>query len=557
MDLIEHIANLDHGQLADLLGDARLVELVTAVMRSRTNSSSNNRGQLILDTIGGPEALLEDSNKRRKFFLTLSGTQRKTLGGLLNVESVDSFSLTEPRRKVIYQWFGTPPAVTAINVNYGLFPHQTRSLLQCSKYLASETPRVMLHMPTGSGKTRTAMHLLCRHLNNRERGLVLWLVSGKELCEQAAIEVNKAWKHLGERPLPLVCAWEGRRSVDLSTFTVSVTQGRNDGSAFSSDIWPETFDDGVIIGSLETIRSLINGWEPGQAMRHCEKISLVIFDEAHRAAATTYQIAVETLAASRECGLVGLSATPGRSHYGASSDETESLVRLFGQHKVQLSIEGFPSPVEALIAQGYLARLQKERLEIVNSDLPKAELQSLSKKLETALDLPEETLKYFGLSATRNLQIIERVERLVKDENHSRLIVFAPSVESSNLIASILKSRGVNAFSVSSLTDPAARDLAIQQYKSNAPNPYVLCNYGVLTTGFDAPKTSAVVIARPTLSIVLLNQMAGRAIRGPNVGGNASATLVTVVDTAIPQLVDTINQFHAFDEAWGNADKHG
>jgi superfamily II DNA or RNA helicase len=71
-----------------------------------------------------------------------------------------------------------------------------------------------------------------------------------------------------------------------------------------------------------------------------------------------------------------------------------------------------------------------------------------------------------------------------------------------------------------------------------------------LTTGFDAPKTSAVVIARPTTSIVLLSQMAGRAIRGVRVGGNRTAKMVTVVDTAIPELVETIDQFHAFDESW-------
>jgi hypothetical protein len=44
--------------------------------------------------------------------------------------------------------------------------------------------------------------------------------------------------------------------------------------------------------------------------------------------------------------------------------------------------------------------------------------------------------------------------------------------------------------------------------------------------------------------------MAGRAIRGKRVGGNDTAVLITVVDTSIPQLVDTVQQFHAFDESW-------
>jgi hypothetical protein len=48
--------------------------------------------------------------------------------------------------------------------------------------------------------------------------------------------------------------------------------------------------------------------------------------------------------------------------------------------------------------------------------------------------------------------------------------------------------------------------------------------------------------------------MAGRALRGPRVGGNETATLVTVIDTDIPELVETVNQFHAFDDAWKQED---
>ena len=62
----------------------------------------------------------------------------------------------------------------------------------------------------------------------------------------------------------------------------------------------------------------------------------------------------------------------------------------------------------------------------------------------------------------------------------------------------------------------------------------VMVNYGVLTTGFDAPATSAALIARPTRSLVLYSQMVGRATRGTRVGGNAQAEIVTVVDPHLP-----------------------
>ena len=41
----------------------------------------------------------------------------------------------------------------------------------------------------------------------------------------------------------------------------------------------------------------------------------------------------------------------------------------------------------------------------------------------------------------------------------------------------------------------------------------VVANVGVLTTGFDFPELSTVVLARPTMSLALYYQMCGRAIR--------------------------------------------
>ena len=58
----------------------------------------------------------------------------------------------------------------------------------------------------------------------------------------------------------------------------------------------------------------------------------------------------------------------------------------------------------------------------------------------------------------------------------------------------------------------------------------VLCNYGVLTTGFDAPRVRAVVIARPTTSPVLYEQMIGRGMRGPRFGGTDVCLVMDIAD---------------------------
>ena len=76
----------------------------------------------------------------------------------------------------------------------------------------------------------------------------------------------------------------------------------------------------------------------------------------------------------------------------------------------------------------------------------------------------------------------------------------------------------------------------------------VLCNYGVLTTGFDAPRTSAVLIARPTKSLVLYSQMVGRGIRGVRAGGNDSAEIVTIIDQGLPGFGNMAEAFTNWED---------
>ena len=58
----------------------------------------------------------------------------------------------------------------------------------------------------------------------------------------------------------------------------------------------------------------------------------------------------------------------------------------------------------------------------------------------------------------------------------------------------------------------------------------IICNYEILSTGFDAPKTDVVFISRPTFSIVLYAQMIGRGLRGPAIGGSKTCKIIDVKD---------------------------
>jgi len=57
-----------------------------------------------------------------------------------------------------------------------------------------------------------------------------------------------------------------------------------------------------------------------------------------------------------------------------------------------------------------------------------------------------------------------------------------------------------------------------------------ICNYGVLTTGFDAPKTSCIVLCRPTTSEILYEQIIGRGLRGVRFGGTEYCKIIDFAD---------------------------
>src|SRR5262249_3674083 len=101
---------------------------------------------------------------------------------------------------------------------------------------------------------------------------------------------------------------------------------------------------------------------------------------------------------------------------------------------------------------------------------------------------------------------------------------------------------------VTSATPDERRRQIIQRYRET-DELAVLTNYGVLTTGFDAPKTNVALIARPTASVVLYSQMIARAARGPRVGGHKSCRILTGVDK-VPGFRNLAEGFEFWDDIW-------
>lgn len=140
----------------------------------------------------------------------------------------------------------------------------------------------------------------------------------------------------------------------------------------------------------------------------------------------------------------------------------------------------------------------------------------------------EEINRSLALNELRNEELLRRVEAQVAAHEHASILLFANSVLHAEEMAARLFLRGIPAAAISGETQATARRDFLEKFKSGKIK--VLCNYLVLTTGFDAPKTDMILISRKVFSPVAYMQMVGRGLRGPLNGGTARCRIVTVVD---------------------------
>ncbi len=145
--------------------------------------------------------------------------------------------------------------------------------------------------------------------------------------------------------------------------------------------------------------------------------------------------------------------------------------------------------------------------------------------------------------------VVEAILKLLEAGN-KRVLVFAATVQHAKTIGAILLMRQKRRYVVLGMSTKRYREQAIRAFKSSDESPIVLVNFGVLTTGFDAPTANAVVIARPTRSLVLFSQMVGRAIRGPKAGGTETCEVITVVDPSLPGFGDVATAFLNWEDVW-------
>lgn len=92
-----------------------------------------------------------------------------------------------------------------------------------------------------------------------------------------------------------------------------------------------------------------------------------------------------------------------------------------------------------------------------------------------------------------------------------KTIIFNVNVAHNNAVYSALKQEGLNAYCIDGMTEKKQRKQIIKNF--NEQTDAIICNVGVLTTGFDCPDIQVVMLNRATKSLSLYLQMIGRGSR--------------------------------------------
>lgn len=384
--------------------------------------------------------------------------------------------------------------------------------------------RSLVTLPTGAGKTRVAVQAIRDWLTARydpetsatPRAAVLWLAHTEELCEQACACFRQVWEG-SERvaPLLLVRFW-GTYTDDLEAHRPTLARIIESPS--------------VLVSTPQRMSGVLAGARPGAstvAADLAQALGLLVIDEAHRAAAPTYRRVIAGLLGRTDATpVVGLTATPFRREYAEDDPEAgtqelrdifrnliEPLTTLGEQPRLTLQRDGvLAEPVFETIVTGAPMRMPP-----LESALPTQEdVERIDRALALRADNPR-----------RRLAILDRIAPLARDPRHL-ILYFGPSVDDAECMAYLLRERQIPAAVVSGQTRPVTRRRAIERFKRGELR--VLCNCEVLTTGFDAPKVSHVVMARPTVSQVLYEQMVGRGLRGERFGGTKTCTILDCED---------------------------
>ncbi len=408
--------------------------------------------------------------------------------------------------------------------------------------------RALISLPTGAGKTRTAVEIIHFWMNDlisrnmiEECSLTVWIAQTDELCEQAFHQFKEVWENNPQlHATKIVRMWGGFWADAKEVLWETIEEVR----------MPV-----IVICTINTLHSLILKasvtLDKALAQSIKDQCDFVIVDEAHHAAANTYQQVFEEITNHRYylnegnplgLNLLGLTATPYRNN---DDDGIKALKRIFNE--ILIPKESFPylddkNPVRSL--KKFLQEseiLSTEEIQIIPTNI----------KLKLGQKGPIDDLyaKTLGDSALRHKRrefIVEHLLEIIKETSDALIIYFGPTVEDAKIISSMLRMEGTKSAFINDKLNLNVREEIINDFKQRKIQ--VLCNCRILTAGFDAPKITHVILGWPTDSTVLFHQIIGRGLRGTKFGGTSNCHIRIFTDEVEDLKDHTFAHVKYFDE---------
>jgi len=388
--------------------------------------------------------------------------------------------------------------------------------------LKGRETRCIVTLPTGGGKTRVAVEAFIEWMQPRfsQQKYLLWIAQSQELCEQAIQCIASVWgENYFVEDLRIYRFFQGTR------------------------LKSEHLVGGVVVSSIQQLYSRLKSKDP-VLIEVLQNLGAMIIDEAHHAVTKMYKELIE--AVDQFCGegqypICGLTATPGRN-----GDETGKLVDFFKAQLITppLGPEYDSNPVKYFREHGYLSRATHVVMKSgILYELTEDELKAFVDESENHEFIEHKFLKKLAADRKRNTLILQR---LLNIPQGNRVLVYACTVEHAEMLASMMSALGRRSASISAKTPVSLRRVLIEEFRNGQIE--FLFNFGVLTTGFDAPKTNYIVICRPTTSVILYEQIVGRGMRGPKFRGTPDCTVIDFSDNILRMGVQMA--YSRFSEEW-------
>ena len=292
-------------------------------------------------------------------------------------------------RNLIPKEFGEIPAYEAC-IPYKdplktLKDYQTKIFFKCIDLVDIPWNRFIIKMPTGAGKTRTAMEIVSHFLNDdqNESRQIVWIADREELCEQAISSISHIWPHVGNKDLHIYRLWGSRRH-----------------DKFESPSF--------IVATYQTLANIL------KKKQLFPEPQLIVTDEAHNVLAPTHQNVLEELT-KHKTRIIGLTATPIRS-----TDSGSNRLKDYFRDEIIEVDAGNENTISYLQRRGYLAHCIPKS---VPSNREYRLTKEQRKEIEKERDLPPGLLDQIAKDDKRNIIIAECLLKL--QEENKQVLYFA------------------------------------------------------------------------------------------------------------------------------------